>query len=126
MGDKIKIIQDAVFLFVAKYYTIIGISFFTAFMGGYSKRNLELKWYERLFEFIVKWGVGSGLSILLTSVVDNKTVIIVITSVVTLAGEEIASWIANNASDLLGKVFNAIISVFSNKFGGSKNEDETN
>lgn len=115
MISKIEEIYSGISVFLSKYYSIIGVAFFTSFLGSFAKRKVKMSRWERVFEFCVKWGVGAGLSILLTSVITDKTMIIVVTSVITLSGEEIASWIANNASSTLTKVLNIILQAFKNK-----------
>lgn len=103
--DKVEIIQ-AVKEFFSKNSLIVAICFFLSLLNTYVNRKQNMKWYWRIVELLVRWIIGSGLTIITVLMTNQKEgmVIIFLSSAFTLGSEIIADKFSNILISVLDKL----------------------
>lgn len=97
--------------FIVKYSLVIAITVASALMDAYAKRKIIVTLKDRMFAFVFKVGFGSTIMIAASSLITSKLMLIVLTAVVTIGGEEIAVFIGINIKVFLSKLFTKLLKV---------------
>lgn len=107
--NKISELVLLFFTLLAKYAGILLVSAFSAIMDIYNKKKQLASWGDRLFAFVFKVGFGSSIMIAVSQAITNHILLIVLTSVITIGGEEIAVWIGLNIKTGLTAVLDILV-----------------
>lgn len=106
-----------ILMFLMKHIAVIAVSVASALMDMYSRRKTLVTFWDRALAVIFKVGFGSTVMIMIKPGITNDTALIVLTSVVTIGGEEFAVWVSQNVKTILTKLFDLALSVFKVKLG---------